>query len=70
MAELIIAKHRNGALAEVKMQFIDKFAKFVDYEGGNVETSGGAPSDYEYPYENSYTVPSKMNEQTEDDQPF
>jgi replicative DNA helicase len=70
MAELIIAKHRNGALAEVKMQFIDKFAKFSDYEGGNIEPSGGMPSDYDYPSENSYTVPSKMNELPEEDQPF
>jgi len=70
LAELIIAKHRNGALADVKLQFIDKFAKFTDYEGSLQEPSGYLPSDYEYPSENTYTVPSKMNEQTEDDQPF
>jgi len=70
LAELIIAKHRNGALAEVKLQFIDKFAKFTDYEGGYPETSGVMPSDYEYPSENTYTVPSKMNELSEEDQPF
>jgi hypothetical protein len=52
------------------MQFIDKFAKFTDYEGGSNETSGGMPAGYENPYENSYTVPSKMNESTEEDQPF
>ncbi len=70
MAELIIAKHRNGALGEVKMQFIDKFAKFTDFEGGNYEPAAGIPSDYEYPSENSYTIASKMNELPEEDQPF
>jgi len=31
IAELIIAKHRNGAVGEVKLKFIDTFAKFEDY---------------------------------------
>jgi replicative DNA helicase len=30
MAELIIAKHRNGALADVKLRFIAQFAQFTD----------------------------------------
>ncbi len=32
MAEIIVAKHRNGAIDDVKLRFIDKFAKFTDYE--------------------------------------
>ncbi|MCB2220363.1 MAG: replicative DNA helicase [Bacteroidetes bacterium] len=71
MAELIIAKHRNGALADVKMTFIDKFAKFVDYDGpGGFEYQGDIPADYDYPGENSYTVPSRMNDIPEDENPF
>ena len=70
MAELIIAKHRNGALAEVKMQFIDKFAKFTDYEAGNFEMPGDIPSEYDYPQENSYTVQSRMNDMPAEEQPF
>jgi replicative DNA helicase len=31
-AELIIAKHRNGSLENVKTKFIGKFTKFVDLE--------------------------------------
>lgn len=69
-AELIIAKHRNGALADVKMQFIDRYAKFIDYEGGGFEMPGDLPSEYDYPIDNSYTVQSRMNEMPEDDQPF
>jgi replicative DNA helicase len=48
MAELIIAKHRNGALAEVKLQFIGQYAKFADYEGPGVDSYGGSPGDYDY----------------------
>ena len=72
MAELIIAKHRNGALADVKLQFIDKFARFSDYEGGGGPGyPGDMPTDYDYPAENSYTMPSRMNDiPPEEDQPF
>ncbi len=70
LAELIIAKHRNGALAEIKLQFIDKFARFTDYETGNAEVPGDFPSDYDYPAENSYTVQSRMNDMPEEEHPF
>ncbi len=71
MAELIIAKHRNGALADVKMTFIDKFAKFTDYDGpGGFDYQGDIPADYDYPQENSYTVPSRMDDIPEDENPF
>ena len=68
LTELIIAKHRNGALEDIKLQFIDKFAKFTDYEGaGDFDMPGNIPAEYDYPQDgSSYTVPSKMN----DDQPF
>jgi len=70
LAKLIIAKHRNGALAEIKLQFIDKFARFTDYETGNTEVPGDFPSDYDYPVENSYTVQSRMNDMPEEEHPF
>jgi replicative DNA helicase len=70
MAELIIAKHRNGALAEVKLQFIGQYAKFADYEGPGVDSYGGSPGDYDYPAENSYTLQSKMNDLTDDQLPY
>jgi replicative DNA helicase len=72
LAELIIAKHRNGALADVKLQFVDKYAKFTDYEGPFQETTSFQPSDFDYPVENTYTIPSKMNDitETDDEQPF
>ncbi len=70
VAELIIAKHRNGALADVKMQFIDRFAKFIDFEGGGFDLPGDIPSEYDYPGDNSITMQSRMNDMPEDDQPF
>ena len=40
-AEVIIAKHRNGALETVPVRFIDKFAKFTDLDAA--EYSGYRP---------------------------
>lgn len=34
LAEFIIAKHRNGAVADVKMRFISKYTRFEDWENG------------------------------------
>ena len=33
MGELIIAKHRNGALDNVKLRFIGRLAKFTNPDG-------------------------------------
>ncbi|ANF50450.1 replicative DNA helicase [Chryseobacterium glaciei] len=45
-AELIIAKHRNGATADVRLSFLKHFAKFGDIEHA---TGGGFPSDFGTP---------------------
>ncbi len=45
-AEVIIAKHRNGALEKVPVRFIDKFAKFTDMDP--MDMSGYRPSDRGY----------------------
>ena len=33
LAEVIVAKHRNGSLDTVKLKFIGKYTKFADYDG-------------------------------------
>ena len=38
-AELNIAKHRNGKLADIQLKFIDKFAKFVPVEHFTIKQS-------------------------------
>ncbi|MEZ4774743.1 MAG: replicative DNA helicase [Bacteroidia bacterium] len=62
MAELIIAKQRNGPTGTVKMQFIGKYGKFTDWNTGtpgldipkgfNTLDAGNT---------NTITLPSKMN---------
>lgn len=32
MAEISIAKHRNGKLEDIRLRFIDQYARFMDYE--------------------------------------
>ena len=72
LAEIIISKHRNGALASVPLRFVDKFAKFINFNKD--EFNDMALSD-----ENSYNSPSnfttmvsKMNDVNEpdDENPF
>jgi len=66
-AELIIAKHRNGALEDIRMRFIAEFAQFADDD----EMPGYSPDEGLKPnneFENkSYTLPSKMNDDFGDD---
>jgi replicative DNA helicase len=67
VAEIIIAKHRNGALETVKLKFIDQFAKFANLDefdfsslkGDDFAAQGG---------DQIMTRPSRMNQ--DDDIPF
>lgn len=34
LAELIVAKHRSGAVGDVKLRFVKQFARFENWEGG------------------------------------
>jgi len=45
-AELIIAKHRNGATADVRLSFLKHFAKFGDIEAAFDGGNGGYPSGF------------------------
>ena len=63
MAELIIAKQRNGPTGTVKLQFIGQYGKFSDWTYNNNPDLEGA---YQY-YQGgnnpgTITLPSKMNE--------
>ena len=64
MAEVIIAKHRNGPTGDVKLRFIDTYAKFEDTDRG---------SDYSLSDVNAgiKTLPSKLNDMTDTEgEPF
>ncbi len=69
MADIIIAKHRNGATGEIKLKFISNFAKFEDHHepshGAGEFTAGDLQSGMR-------TYQSKMNdlEESDADMPF
>jgi len=67
VAELIIAKHRNGAVGDVRLKFIDTFAKFEDYEQGGKDYTTDNPS---AGMPHTTTFSSKMNDETDDETPF
>lgn len=62
MATISIAKHRNGALADIQLRFIKDFAKYADLDtfGFDGMGSNGDPM----------TIPSKLNDMEDDDVPF
>jgi replicative DNA helicase len=64
IAEINIQKHRNGALRDVKLRFIDELAKFTDLEYNHL-LDDSVVSQYEGPQ--TMTVPSRMNDMTDDE---
>jgi len=67
-AELIVAKNRNGALEDIRLRFIDRFARFAnshdeDYSIGD----GGLTPNEDYNSPKTMTVQSKMNDDDSDD---
>ena len=69
VAEIIIAKHRNGALDTVKLKFIDHLAKFTDMDFAEMSGEPGGGSITDYP-NNRIIVGSRMNEMPDDPSPF
>jgi len=64
--ELIIAKHRNGSLANVRLKFTAEFAKFSDldyFDGSDFDDEGGDNS-------SMISMSSSMNEDNDGDAPF
>ena len=68
LAQLIIAKHRNGSLGDVNLRFISRFARFAEYESADFEYSPNLrPSGSFDDNPKTLTLPSKMNDMDEDD---
>jgi replicative DNA helicase len=62
--ELIVAKHRNGALGTVRMKFVGRLAKFANLDSFEDNSYGNAMkpnTDFGEPP--TITVSSKMNEE-------
>jgi len=68
-AELIIAKHRNGALADIKMRFIAEFAQFADDDEFDFGGGDEMPQNESFDENGQgYIIrPSKMNDDSEND---
>ncbi len=58
LAQIIIAKHRNGAVTDVNLRFIESYAKYTDYDQFDDNDEG---------YAGHMTLPSKMNQKNGDD---
>jgi len=69
IAEICIAKHRNGALKDIPLRFIDKFAKFADLHSDSVDYSG-LEANEDFDGTQTRTIPSRMNDMDEDSIPF
>jgi replicative DNA helicase len=67
IGEIIIAKHRNGALDSVRLRFIGQYARFDNIESYDESEFDSAPkqlganNDFDAQAGNTYTMPSKMN---------
>ncbi|MDG1333451.1 MAG: replicative DNA helicase [Crocinitomicaceae bacterium] len=66
VGEIIIAKHRNGALDSVRLRFIAQYARFDNIESFDDSDTGapaqlGANNDFDSQAGNTITIPSKMN---------
>lgn len=70
LADIIIAKHRNGALKDIPLRFIAKFAKFVDVDAEGLSYTGFDPNEGFEEGQPTRTIPSKMNDMAEEDIPF
>ncbi|MEA2043034.1 MAG: replicative DNA helicase [Bacteroidota bacterium] len=59
LAELIIAKHRNGPVTDVQLRFVEQFARFQDSDSSELMPMDGDGSEF--------TIQSKMNDDDDDD---
>lgn len=68
MGEVIIAKHRNGSLENVKLKFIGRYTKFGNLDGSSIGggfagsfPTSGIPSEFSEG-QSTITMPSKAND--------
>ncbi|GAB4378046.1 MAG: replicative DNA helicase [Salibacteraceae bacterium] len=73
LAEIIIAKHRNGSTDDVKIRFVKHLAKFVNYDHDTFGNTAFDEAEMDAQYARPILRPSRVNEldDTEDDEvPF
>lgn len=70
IAEICIAKHRNGALKDIPLRFVAQYARFMDIDSGNDFSYAGLNPSDDFDDQQTRTIPSRMNDMSEDDIPF
>ncbi len=74
VGEIIVAKHRNGALDRVRLRFIGEYARFDNIEGYQEDENNSVPSSLNgsnnFDNGGSYTIKSKMNSFEDDSADF
>jgi replicative DNA helicase len=63
LAEIIIAKHRNGALGTVNLKFVDKYARFENRDDLSFDNT--SEDGFVNPFDNFITRSSRMNDDEE-----
>ena len=69
MAEVIIAKNRNGAITDIRLKFIGKFAKFDNLDSDNFDMSTYRSS-FNENEPNTVTMQSRLNDMKEEEPSF
>ncbi len=73
LTEIIVAKHRNGALENVPLRFQGRFGRFVDWEQDGFSDFGTTPTNQDSEEFNAHSTVikgSRMNDMPSDDLPF
>ena len=69
LADLIIAKNRNGALRDIRLRFIAEQAKFCDYNANDFSSVSSIHDDNSQTV-SSITIPAHWNDIKMDDMPY
>jgi len=67
VGEIIVAKHRNGALDSIRLRFQSSLAKFDNLESYSYDEKGNIEPNTEFDSPNTITRPSRMDEMGDDD---
>ena len=74
IGEIIIAKHRNGALDNVRLRFVKEYARFDNIEGfdesPNFPSESPLTANGNFDNQGTYTIPSKMNDLNDENLDF
>jgi replicative DNA helicase len=68
LAYILIQKHRNGALQDVPLRFVNKLAKFMDVDNHPFDSLAPLTPSNDFESGVTYTLPSKLNDWKDDDE--